>query len=972
MSLFGNLRSEADFQTLGLSMLQLDKFYFQEYIFRKALKKIAEQENISVEKVDINAASKRANDLLKPWLKLLSETYRKEIKVSLDRNETEQEIVAKIDGYLHTQFEEMREQLESYIKDDSLSLPEKKAILSAILGQDDELFVNDLYDEDVLSIHDLEKEAVEQFTITNNYILSHEDRTYEALLSDNGEDAYYPIDEMRSNRIKLRRTIGYIRELQKEQSVLKEQMQLQEHSADSFVGDGEFTIGERKYKLLPQVNEIPLQEQYIPHPTTITSMDLSSMMPDVKDQGTQGACLAFSLTSIFEYLYKKKTGEDIDLSEQFLYYNARERAGQTEEDCGSVLNFAVESLAEKGICTEEKWQYGRAETTYNIRPSAEAYEDALDRKLAGAKNVALDVDAIRSALSDGHPVVFSTKLYDSFGKGVAGFVSMPTAEERSLADESINRNHAMVICGYNDDARAFKVRNSWGTDFGNGGYVMMPYSYITDATLTNYAAILTDIELVKTITEKVTIRPSATQIPHLEFDKNDTAAQFGINRILLDEAESELQKLELKDEVYSTYCLNMKQKLKNPNIRQQLRKSADECYQADIEGKSITINNLLEEKSSELTAYERHELWTFVKYGVAALLMAVFFIVTAALDHKYHVRSNKYTELIEKCEKRSPGNSRESIRDPYSKKNKDITVLEMKAKIEGYKIVCKVLCWCHKWWLALICYSVTGLAFLLFFLRYKKIKRELVEMYDEKIENESKAKRMLEKNKNELGIKFHLAGSMLTYFFNTCDALETKARILASFILNIRALTRENERILEGMSPDVQPPFIPMLKNEDLDRFFVERGADMLKDTHLYNFFEGYKVDEDAFSLFHNTLVEHIGDITEQVLQDFSIYKYMSGRERYSYLTNERRQITDFLVEMDEKSEVFMLCNDTIAINPSKSLYVHIEPNEDLLWQNTYRRAFSIPPVCVNIESRFKIILLRLLDMNLEQIEWYK
>ena len=530
----------------------------------------------------------------------------------------------------------------------------------------------------------------------------------------------------------------------------------------------------------------------------------------------------------------------------------------------------------------------------------------------------------------------------------------------------------MVICGYNDEARAFKVRNSWGTDFGNGGYVMMPYAYITDSSLTNYAAILTEIELARTITEKVTIRPGIPQIPHLEFDKNDTEVQYGINRILLGEAKAELRDLEQEDAVYSTYCLNMKQKLKNPNIRQQMRKAADECYQKDIEEKRVAINNLLEEKSNELTSYERHERWTFVKYGLVAVLMAVFFIMVAVLDHKYEVRGKEYTKLVEKCEKKNPGNLAASVKDPYSKKNREITVFEMQARIKSYKVACNVLGWCHKWWLALICYSVTALAFLLFFLRYKKAKRELVEMYDEKIENEAKAKGVLEKSRNELGIKFHLAGSMLTYFFNTCDALETKARILASFILNIRSLADENNRILRSMSPDVQPPFIPMLKNEDLDKFFAQKGAYILKDTHLYNFFEGYKVDEEAFTLFRNALVEHIGDITEQVLQDFSIYKYMSGKEQYAYLTNERRQITDFLVEMDEKSEVFMLCNDTVAINPSKSLYVHIEPNEDLIWQNTYRRAFSTPPVCVNIESKFKIILLRLLDMNLEQIEWYK
>ena len=972
MSVFGNVRSEADFQTLGLSMLQLDKFYLKEYMLRRTLQCVAEREKIRINKVDINSASKRATDLLNPWLKLLSQTYRKVIKVSLDRRETEADIVAKTDAYLQEQFGKMREQLESYITDDELSLPEKKAILSAILGQDDELFVNDLYDENVLSIGDLERESIEEFVSTNNYILSHEDRIYDALLSDNAAQAYFPIDEMRKNRIKLRRTIGYIRELEKEQVRLKEQMHLQEHSTDSFIENGEFTIGERKFKLLPHVDEVPLQEQYTPHATTATSVDLSGMMPKVKDQGAQGACLAFSLTSVFEYLYKRKTGEKIDLSEQFLYYNARLKAGQTEQDCGSVLNFAVESLSEYGLCTEQKWQYGLSETAYNIRPSEDAYTDAKERLVADAKNVALNIDAIRSALSDGYPVVFSTKLYDSFGKGHLGFVSMPSTEEREQADETINRNHAMVICGYNDEAHAFKVRNSWGTSFGIGGYVMMPYAYITDSSLTNYAAILTDIKLAETITEKVIQRPQQPPIPHLEFDKNDAETQYGINRILLDEARIELRELEQKDMSYSTYCLNMKQKLKNPNIRQQMRKSAYECYRTDIEEKQQAINKLINDKSDEMSAFERHEHRTFIKYGLVAVLMAVFFIVTAVLDHKYTERSKEYKKIVEKCEKNSSnGLPINSVIDPSSKKNVEITVSEIKVKIEYYSLLCRVLGWCHRWWLALLCYSLTGIVFLIFFIKYKRAKRELIEMYDEKIGSASIEKGALEKNMNELGIKFHLAGSMLTYFFNMNDALETKSRILTSFMLNVRSLTAENDDKLNSMSPDVQPPFIPVLKNDDLDKFFANKGDDITKDTHLYKFFEGYTVDEEAFSSFRKLLEKHVDEITEQLLNDFSIYKYMSRKQQYLYLTGSKMQITDYLVELDEKSEVFMLCNNTIAINPSKTLFVHIDANEDFVWQNTYRRAFSIPPVCINIESRFKIILLRLLDMNMKQIEWY-
>lgn len=974
-SVFGNVQPMSDVQTMGLSMLQLDRYYFLEYMLRKTIREIAQRERIEIDKVDINMATKSADDLLRPWITLLQDTYRSEVKQALDMHQTETEIVSRIDDYLAEQFAKMKEDLESYITDEKLSLPEKKAILSAILGQDDILFVNDLYDEELLSFNDLEREPIEQFISTNNYILTHADYALDAILSEGGEAAVYPIDEMRANRIKLRRTIAYIRELNEEQKRLEQQMDMQEHANDCFIGDGGFSIGERTYKLLPQVDDIPLKEQYQPHPTHVASLDLSAQMPRVKDQGGQGACLAFSLTSICEYMYKQMTQQEIDLSEQFLYYIAREKAGKTDLDEGSSLTFAVESLAEKGLCTEDKWIYGKAETAYNIRPSEEAYIDALDRKVAQAMNVAVELDAIRSALSDGHPVVISAKLYDSFGEARTGYVPMPSEEERQSANPEVNRNHAMVIVGYNDEIRAFKVRNSWGEQFGLGGYIYMPYAYITDGSLINYAAILTELRLAQTLTEKYVIAHNEKiriDIPRLEFDRSDTQTQYGINKILLDDAQASLRILTRIDYDLSRYCLNLKQKLKNPNLRQQLRKTADECYTIDIANKKKELDLALNSKNDELNILERKSRRSFVTYGVIVLLLTAFFITTGVVRHYSSKRADVYTELIKKVTKKEPFNPNASVIDPFSKKGETISVAQMKILKEVYTGVSITMSKCHQWWIVLVAYLVLGVWVLVLIIQYRKARRAIEELYAEQIDRLSNEKGALQRVLNELGIKFFLAGTMLTQFFTIHDQLETKAKILESFLLNTRALVEENEKMLQNMSPDVQPPFIPMLNNDQLDKFFALTVDSLVSGSRLYRFFEGYNISNEAFAEFLIALRKKVGENIAEILKDFSMYKYMSGLERYAYLSTEKRQVVDFLIELDDKSTVFMLCNDNEAINPAKALYLHIEENEEPSWSSTYPRAFSIKPSCVNIQSRFKIILLQLLDLNLSQIEWYK
>jgi hypothetical protein len=47
--------------------------------------------------------------------------------------------------------------------------------------------------------------------------------------------------------------------------------------------------------------------------------------------------------------------------------------------------------------------------------------------------------------------------------------------------------HAMCIVGYDDARQAYKVRNSWGSDWGENGYMWMSYSVLdTDANVGCY------------------------------------------------------------------------------------------------------------------------------------------------------------------------------------------------------------------------------------------------------------------------------------------------------------------------------------------------------------------------------------------------------------------------------------------------------------------------------------------------------
>jgi len=51
--------------------------------------------------------------------------------------------------------------------------------------------------------------------------------------------------------------------------------------------------------------------------------------------------------------------------------------------------------------------------------------------------------------------------------------------------EHVVGGHAVLAVGYHDAQSRFRVRNSWGTEWGVKGYFTMPYAYLLDDNLSD-------------------------------------------------------------------------------------------------------------------------------------------------------------------------------------------------------------------------------------------------------------------------------------------------------------------------------------------------------------------------------------------------------------------------------------------------------------------------------------------------------
>jgi C1A family cysteine protease len=135
-------------------------------------------------------------------------------------------------------------------------------------------------------------------------------------------------------------------------------------------------------------------------------VDLRPHMTYIENQDQTNSCVANAVAGAYEYLVKKHTEWDYDVSRMFIYYNARDLGG-IQGDNGSVIADAIEGLRQYGACAEESWPFELSEV--DSQPSEEAYEEAAQFVVEDMQLVPMNLDAWKSCLAEGYPIVLDRK-----------------------------------------------------------------------------------------------------------------------------------------------------------------------------------------------------------------------------------------------------------------------------------------------------------------------------------------------------------------------------------------------------------------------------------------------------------------------------------------------------------------------------------------------------------------------------------
>jgi len=214
--------------------------------------------------------------------------------------------------------------------------------------------------------------------------------------------------------------------------------------------------GTFKHKQSRIVHEAPADR--VKNATASIDWVAKGAVTPVKDQARCGSCWAFTTTGAIEGRYFVAKGELNSLSAQDLVDCNTQNAGCN----GGSLDYALEFVkVNGGLCSENDYPYD-AFAHWRCK------EDSCTKlgRISSYKDVTATTAALESACNDGPVAIAIEADQNSFQHYTGGVLT---------ASCGVSLDHAVLLVGYGTDGNNdyWKVKNSWGADWGESGYIRL-------------------------------------------------------------------------------------------------------------------------------------------------------------------------------------------------------------------------------------------------------------------------------------------------------------------------------------------------------------------------------------------------------------------------------------------------------------------------------------------------------------------
>jgi len=209
-------------------------------------------------------------------------------------------------------------------------------------------------------------------------------------------------------------------------------------------------------------------------------VNLKHMFPTPGNQGSLNSCVgwavAYALKSHQEEV-RREWGLHTDkhLFSPYFVWNQL-NGGQNR---GISIGGAMSLLVDQGVSSIAS--FPQVTGDYRTQPTPEQRAEAMQFRIASWHTIR-GIDNMRRRLADGDGIVIGITIFPDFEN------LSPANPIFDVVSGNPRGGHAVTLIGYCDYKAAFKLINSWGTNWGVGGYGWISYELMNDTMVNQHGA----------------------------------------------------------------------------------------------------------------------------------------------------------------------------------------------------------------------------------------------------------------------------------------------------------------------------------------------------------------------------------------------------------------------------------------------------------------------------------------------------